>query len=137
MTRIIRSSEAVAGGYIVTIEVTNAYTNGESRFDRVFVERSAMVGKAKAQRRQAVFEALDDDPVGDIAGEAVVEPTATKEIFEARSIAKYEAWQRWKTTRVEAQARSAPAPVVTALQNREDAVWAEYLALLQAWRAAP
>ena len=49
---------------------------------------------------------------------------------------RYEAWQRWKTTRIEAQARGVAAVAITALQAREDATWASYLSALNAWRLA-
>ncbi len=48
----------------------------------------------------------------------------------------YEIWQRWKTTREEAQARGAAPAVITALQNNEDASWAEYAAAINTWRTA-
>lgn len=48
----------------------------------------------------------------------------------------FERWQRWKTTRLEAQARAAPAAVVTALQTREDTAWKAYLQSINAWRTA-
>jgi hypothetical protein len=136
MSRIIRKSERVPGGYRVTIEVTNAYTDGSSRFDRVFVEREAVEGKTLAERRQALFAAAAADPVADLRGEEVAEPTPTKEILEERAVARYEQWQRWKTTRVEAEGRGLAAPVVSALQAREDVAWAAYLAVLNAWRQA-
>lgn len=104
---------------------------------RVFVPREAVAGKTPAERRQAVYEALTEDPVGDLRGEEVSAPTATKDILEARAVAKYEQWQRWKTTRVEAEARGLAGAVVTALTAKEDATWAAYLVLLNAWRTAP
>lgn len=135
--RIIRKAENAPGGFVVTVEVTEAYTDGSSRFDEVFVPRDELRGKSAAERLQAIKDAIDDDPVGDLTGQAVSAPSATKEIIEARMVAKYEEWQRWKTTRLEAQARSLAAAIVNALTAKEDAVWATYLALLQAWRAAP
>jgi hypothetical protein len=61
MTRIIRDYERAPGGYYVTIEVTNAYTNGESRFDRVFVAEADIAGQ-------------DDDGVMDAVTRAALDP---------------------------------------------------------------
>ncbi len=49
----------------------------------------------------------------------------------------YDDWARWKATRIEAQARSLPGPVVSALETREDAAWTDYAAAINAWRTAP
>lgn len=59
--RIIRDYERAPGGWYVTIEVTNAYTNGESRYDRVFVAEAELVGK-------------DDDGVMDAVTRAALDP---------------------------------------------------------------
>lgn len=136
MTRIIRSAEPQGAGYIVTVEVTDAYTDGTSRFDRVYVARDEMRGRTPAERRQAVLEAIDDDPVADIVGDEVVAPTVTRDILERRMEATYADWQRWKTTREEAQVRALAANVINAITARESAAWAEYLDILQMWRKA-
>ena len=46
----------------------------------------------------------------------------------------YADWQRWKATRIEAQARSLQAIIINALTNREDAAWTTYVAAIQSWR---
>lgn len=136
--KLIRSHEQAPGGFWVTIEVENAYTDGGSRFDRVFVADKDVRGRTAEERRQAIRDALDDDPLAGIAGEdADSAPTQTKAILERRMEALYADWQRWKTTRVEAQARSLAQAVITALTNREDAAWTRYVAAIQAWRQAP
>lgn len=135
--RIILSHEPAPGGHWVTIEVTNAYTDGTSRYDRVFVSRDELRGKTADERRQAILDALNDDPLEGISGETVAAPTQTKAILEARMVALYADWQRWKTTRVEAQDRENAAAVVTALTNRENAAWTRYVAAIQEWRSAP
>lgn len=137
MTRIIRNAEPAPNGYIVEVEVTAAYTDGSSRIDRVFVATSELRGKTPEQKRQAILDALDDDPMDGVAGVEVSAPTVTKPILEDRMTGLYADWLRWKTTRTEAQARSLAAAVITALTNREDAAWAAYLASIQAWRTAP
>ena len=60
-----------------------------------------------------------------------------KAALELAAEEEYADWQRWKTTRIEASFRALPAPIITALQNREEVAWAAYLAILQAWRSAP
>ena len=135
--RIIRSVLPSAGGYRVEVESTGAYTDGRSRFDRVYLTAAELRGKTPEQKRQAILDALDDDPLAGVAGVEVSAPTLTKAILEDRMETLYADWQRWKTTRVEAQARSLAAAVVTALTNREDAAWTKYLQAIQAWRAAP
>lgn len=59
--RIIRDYERAPGGWYVTIEVTNAYTNGESRYDRVFVAEAELVNQ-------------DDDGVMDAVTRAALDP---------------------------------------------------------------
>lgn len=98
------------------------------------------------QRNAALFDIMgllfnnDDsalaDDLADVRGTAVAAPAATRDIIEDRMVALYEDWQRWKTTRVEAQARSLAAAVITALTNREDAAWAKYVQSIQVWRNA-
>lgn len=122
---------------MVAIEVTGAYTDGSSRFDRVFVAREDLRGRTPEERRQSILDALDDDPLAGIAGQEVVAPTETKAILERRMESLFAVWRRWKETRLEAQARSLPAGVVTALTNREDAAWAAYAAAILQWRSTP
>ena len=61
-------------------------------------------------------------------------PPANKDSIESSQVpAKYEIWQRWKLTRLEAQARSLQAAVVTALTARENAAWSDYAQALLDW----
>ena len=46
----------------------------------------------------------------------------------------YETWQRWRATRLEAEARNMNAAVRLALTTREDLAWAAYVAAIGAWR---
>lgn len=67
--RIIRGYEPCPGGYMVTVEVTNAYTNGESRFDRVFVAGSELIGQDDDGVMEAVAKAvLDSAPIARVQG---------------------------------------------------------------------
>jgi len=75
-------------------------------------------------------EILDRLPAG-----ASLIPTA-KADWERSIEETYDDWLRWKTTRQEAQVRSAPAAVVTALTTKENAEWANYLSAINAWRQA-
>jgi hypothetical protein len=122
---------------MVAIEVQDAYTDGTSRFDNVFVAAEKFRGNlSREQRQQAVWDALDAGP-DDLIGQPAEAPSVTKAVAEDALVRPYERWQRWKVTRIEAQARGMPAPVVNALTAREDLAWLDYVAAVQAWRAAP
>ena len=133
----IVSRERGPNGWNLTIEVPNAYTTGESRFDRIFVPDNDVRGKTPDRVRQAIKDALDDDPVGPVLGEAVATPTQSKDLLEDRMVERYDRWLRWKNTHAEAVARSIGAAKVTTLKNRMDATWAMYLGALNDWLAAP
>ena len=133
MGRIIRSSRPCPGGRLVSIEITEAYTDGRSRLEEVFIADAAVRGKTPAEKRQAVFEAMGD-PVADVAGEEVAEPQVSRDIVESRMVPLYETWQRWRATRLEAEARNMNAAVRLALTTREDLAWAAYVAAIVAWR---
>lgn len=133
----IHSKERTTGGWNVTIEVPNAYTSGESRFDRIFVSDAAVRGKTADQVRQAVKDALDDDPLAAVLGETVAAPTPTKAIYEDRMTTLYADWQRWKLTHAEAVARGVSAAVITKLLNRTNAAWSVYVDAIVAWGTAP
>ena len=60
--RIIRNHERAPGGYYVTVEVTNAYTNGESRYDRVFVGDAELAGQDDDGVMAAITRAALDPP---------------------------------------------------------------------------
>lgn len=133
----IARRERVSGGWQVTIEVPNAYTDGTSRFDRIFLADADIRGKTLNEVRQAVKDAVDDDPLQAVIGEAVTTPTQTKAILWERAKAAYADWQMAKATRIEAQARSMAAAVITALTNAENALWTDYTTTLNQWRLAP
>lgn len=135
MGRIIRKARPAPGGYMVEIEVENAYTDGRSRTDEVFVAADALRGKTAAEKRQAIVDALTN-PIAEIAGFEATEPPEDKDILEGRMVALYEAWQRWKNTREEATTRSLPNAVLTALQARENAAWTRYAQAIDRWRTA-
>ena len=135
--RIIRHAEPSPGGAFIDVEVTNAYTDGRSRFDRVWVSRDELRGKTPSERAQAIFDALDDDLLEGVRDQPASAPAVTKDILETRMQALYADWKRWKDTRQEAQTRALPAAAVNALTNREDAAWGRYVTAIQAWRSAP
>ena len=136
MERILRGKQQVAGGYLLEIEVTDAYTNGDSRVDKVFLARDAVRGKTPAQRKRALFDAIHDTALDDLRGSPVEEPPDDKDILEERMVALYERWQMWKSTRAEAEIRSVPVGIINALTTKEDAVWDKYAAAVLAWRNA-
>jgi hypothetical protein len=137
MSRIIRNALTAPGGYWIDIEVPGAYTDGTSRIDRVFVAREDLRGRTLEERKQAILDALADDPLAGIAGREASAPTQTRAIFERRMESLYADWQRWKNTRLEAQARALGVASMNALTNREDAAWAAYAAAILQWRSAP
>lgn len=122
---------------MVTVEHPAAYTDGSPRFEQVFVADAAVRGKTPEQVRQAVKDAVEDDPIGQLVGAAIAQPTQTKAVYEERCIALFETWRRWQLTRLEAQTRAMAPGVITALTNRENIAWGEYAAGLNAWRGAP
>ena len=140
---IPRLQRRVPGGFMVSVEVPGAYVdvNGglSSRFDDVFVAEADWRGKSLEEKQQALLDAMADaDEITAVAGQAVPgAPTQTKAIWETRAVARYSAWQMWKATRIEAQARSLPAGVITALTNRENQAWTAYMAVLDQWRTSP
>lgn len=136
MERIVRKGRQVAGGYLLEIEVTQAYTDGRSRFDEVFVPLSAVQDKTPSQRKRALFDAVHDNALGDLRGTPVEEPPDDQAILEERMVALYERWQMWKNTRAEAEIRSVPVGIINALTAKEDAVWDKYAAAVLAWRNA-
>lgn len=129
----IASRTRVPGGYEVTIEYPNATTKGDSRFETVAI--AVAPDATPDEVRAAVVDALRD-PIGSVLGEEITAKPNTRLALEPALEAPYERWQRWKATRIEAQARSLPAGVITALTNREDSAWAQYLDALTAWRNA-
>lgn len=63
--RIIRAATRVPGGYTVQVEVTNAYTDGTSRFDELFVPVAAANPTAD-ELVEAVSVAMDEDPFREV-----------------------------------------------------------------------
>lgn len=133
MARIVRGSKPCPGGEMVEVEVTGAYSDGRSRTDFVFLPASRRV-----RTREQILDALDraSRNTGRSARGQTIAPQTSKAVLEDRMEDLYADWQRWKTTREEAQARSVPAPIVTALTNRENALWALYVAAINQWRLA-
>lgn len=60
----------------------------------------------------------------------------TKAERESQLLAPYGVWQMWKATLAEASARSMPAAVITALTNKTNAAWTDYVNAIEAWRNA-
>jgi len=103
--RIIRGHEPCPGGYMVTVEVTNAYTNGESRYDRVFVAASELIGQ-------------DDDGVMDAVAKAALDSAAVVRVRDL-DVAAYRELKRVTDKPIEAlrslaAALAAPPPQIPA-----------------------
>lgn len=89
---------------------------------------------------QTVEVEFDHDPTSQeildkIPALTTLVPTKKADL-ETYMVSLYETWQRWKTSRIEAQARAMAAPVITAVQAREDAAWTAYAAAVNSWRLA-
>ena len=110
----VANREQTPGGWMVDVEVPNAYTDGTSRFERVFVSRDSAPGGTAAEVLDAINDAMTNDPAAQAIGQDVTAAQATKAVWEARITSRFDRWQMWKTIRVEAQARSLPAAAVTA-----------------------
>ena len=130
----VANREQVPGGWMVDLEIPNAYTDGTSRFERVFVSRDDVPGNTADELLDAAHDALTNDPAAQAIGQDVTAAQATKAGWEARITKLFARWQMWKAIRVEAQARSLPAAAVTALTNRENAAWTALLDALTEWR---
>jgi hypothetical protein len=129
--RTIRSSRLIGANLVeVELEVTNAYTDGTSRRDRV------VVAVADGATDDDILEAIVREDaklrtLAKIAGREIPSTGTTSELILERPFA---VWDRWKAIRTEAEARAAPAPLVAALTQREDRAWAALLAAIQTWR---
>jgi hypothetical protein len=64
--------------------------------------------------------------------EAASQPEKVRREDEMRE--RYRDWKRWQDTRLEAEARTAPAAVITALTNRENQSWTQYVDAINEWR---
>ena len=137
MERILRGKQQVAGGYLLEIEVTEAYTNGDSRFDKVFVAAADIRGKTLSQRKRAVADAIESAEIDELLNAPATAHIDDKDIIEDRMVSLYAAWQRWKVTRLEAELRNVAAPVVNALTAKEGAAWTAYTLAILDWRNAP
>lgn len=78
------------------------------------------IDTGKTMRR---FRAPDDQQPSQIRAEREMED-------------EYDDWQRWRTTREEAERRGLASSLITALARREDAAWHDYLAAIQEWRTS-
>ncbi len=109
--------------------------------DRQMVQTTVWTVTVLDDANQRAELTFDHDPSAQELIDALPRPTdlvpTRKADLEGFLQGPYERWQRWKTTRIEAQARSMAAAVVNALQAKEDAAWAEYAQGIQAWRTAP
>ena len=86
--------------------------------------------------------AVDHKPNWDVEQWDTVTRTLVAKVFDRQTIERefinpaYTSWYRWYITRLEAVRRSIPAAAITALTNKEDEAWSNYLAILNQWRNA-
>lgn len=71
---------------MVTIEIENAYTDGTSRFDRVFVSYDDVAGRDDAHILAAIKREAVENPLARLRGQSLdrVEPAATREPLDSR-----------------------------------------------------
>lgn len=132
MKRIICSvhpPEPAPGGRMVCVEFTDAYTDGSSRHERVYVPARL----SRDARLAAIADQLD---APDDAG-ADIDTVTRRARLEREMDERWAEWQRWKTTREEAQARGMASAIVTALTGRENAAWTAYAQAINDWRLSP
>ena len=127
----------VPGGWRVTVEIPNRYTRPQlgstSAFEQVFIPEEWVLGRTAEELREAIKERLTN-PFEDIDGATVLDPVPeTKAILRQRMDKRYANWLQLRTTREEAQNRSMPAGVITALTNAENDAWTAYAAAVNAW----
>lgn len=134
----IAAITGVPGGYRADVEFEAAYTDGSSRFERVFLAREDVHGASHEAIRRAVRDAIAED-----AGFAALQDAdlntipVTKATLERQMVALFDEWWRWKSTFDESTARGEPGAVRNALASKTDAAWARYRTAIIEWRAAP
>lgn len=136
MTNRVHSWQPAPGGFEIEVEVENAYTDGSSRFDRIFVAHADMPTGTREEAQQAALDAFQRRPLDQLIGQALTAPAQTKAVLEVAMVALYEDWQRWKITRLEAEARLLASAIITALTSRENTAWTQYATAVNAWRLA-
>ena len=137
MTRKIVGIEPVPGGYAVDIEVTGAFTDGSSRFDKVHVPAALVDGRTVEEITQAVADAVNNAPLAQLVGVTLAVPAATKELLVQQIEAAYASWQMWKAINAEVVARNVGGLALqSALANYAEDRWTRLLNILSAWRTA-
>lgn len=78
----------------------------------------------------------DDPPPAGATWSAADRGYALRAALEGELERRYQVWQRWKNTHAEAVARTLSAAVITAVLNRANDAWADYLTALNQWRTS-
>lgn len=91
--------------------------------------------------RSLAYVELAHAPTGeerwDPAAHAFVPRLTSKDEIEAAKLQPYyEAWLRWKMTLAEAKTRNLPPAVITALTDKVEHEWQQYVEAVLEWRNA-
>jgi len=132
----ISKHEPAPGGYMVTIEIENAYTDGRSRFDRVFVKADDVVGKSREEQLLAVKAALGTS-LAELRGADPSAPvTETKAVLEARLRQQVYDVANLITVHNAAVALGRPQSEITAWATLRNQLYFASLDTLEAWGSA-
>ena len=128
--------ERVPGGWLVVVEVPNAYTDGSARAERVFVPHEAVAGLGRDALLQVLRERLAD-PLAEVDGADLSVPAAdTKATWEVRVREAATELRLWRELHGEAVAQGETAALVASLAARRGVAWQLVRQRLQGWRAA-
>lgn len=132
------SQAPAPGGYLLKVEVPDAFTDGSSRFDDVFVPSEDADGRTPEEVMDAVNTAATSSPFDTLIGKTIRVPTQTRAVYEARLEKQRRVLAMWRAFEEEAVAQGEPDPgaLLTALRARRAAVWADIKATLVKWRTA-
>ena len=128
--------EPAPGGYMVTIEIENAYTDGTSRFDRVFVKAEDVHGKTFEEQLLAVKAALGTS-LAELQGADPSAPVSeTKAVLEARLRQQVYDVANLVTVHNEAVALGRPQDEITKWAGLRNDLYFAALDTLEAWADA-
>lgn len=133
ITRSIRRARPIAGGLELLVEESGALVDGSTRTYTIEVAAGPDMDPAEVAAMAAAMGEL----AGTVRGAELKAAPATRQDIEGLLPGAWARWQRWQTTRVEAEVRALPAAAIAALTARENAAWTAYRGLLQRWIDAP
>lgn len=63
--------DSAPGGFMVTVEIENAYTDGTSRFDRVFLPYDDVAGRDEEHILAALVREVRENPLANLVGRSL------------------------------------------------------------------